>query len=328
MNNNKQGYLYVLANSSMPGLVKVGRTSRLPSERAEELAGATGVPTPFIVVLEQLFEDCDATELFVHTQLERKGYRVSTNREFFRAPVSEVVRIIMSAPGALGDTSAGRASEGATDSEEDDLISKDMPAELTELTLDNYRPPQPWESVFEEAEKYYYGFDDYIQDYDEAFRLYKDAAKLGSSVALARIGDMYLYGNGVSKNLQKALDFYKETVKKGNYYGYTGMGDLFYQQRHIENRRKCYKAFFEARAKRQDPLVEEHPGRRKFAWACYSYINASVSLDEPVEFTDSMKAIAQDLTDVASEMVTAGRGEEDVSHYETILSWIKRRFDV
>jgi len=325
---NKQGYLYILANSSMPGLVKIGRTTRLPSERADELAGVTGVPTPFIVVLEQLFEDSEAAELFVHTQLERKGYRVSSNREFFRAPVSEVVRLITSTPGALEDTAVRRGREGNIDSDTGNLLSEDMPDELAELKLENYRPPQPWESVFKEAEKYHYGLGDYIQDYGEAFKLFKDAARLGSSLALKRIGQMYERNQGVPKDLQKALDFYKEAVKKGNYYGYVQMGSLFGLQRHVENARKCYKAFFETRSKYQDPLVEEDPERGKFASACYRYIVFSLNRNQPIEFIDSMKPAAQDIADHVNQL-TEGESKEMLdSFYKPILYWIKETFNV
>ncbi len=93
------GYIYVLANSSMPGLLKVGKTTRLPSERVAELSGATGVPVPFIVAFEQFFSDCGLAEDYVHLELERRGFREASNREFFRASANEVIRIILQAPG-------------------------------------------------------------------------------------------------------------------------------------------------------------------------------------------------------------------------------------
>jgi hypothetical protein len=43
----RRGYIYVLSNPSMPGIVKVGRTFREPRARAAELSASTGVPTPF-----------------------------------------------------------------------------------------------------------------------------------------------------------------------------------------------------------------------------------------------------------------------------------------
>jgi T5orf172 domain len=95
------GSVYVLANSAMPGLVKVGKTQRSATERAQELSNETGIPTPFIVVYEQLFEDCDAAEKYVHTVLDRTGIRESSNREFFRATPKEVIEALLTAPGKL-----------------------------------------------------------------------------------------------------------------------------------------------------------------------------------------------------------------------------------
>lgn len=42
------GFVYVLTNDYMPGVVKIGRTSHAPSKRAKELSG-TGVPGEFDV---------------------------------------------------------------------------------------------------------------------------------------------------------------------------------------------------------------------------------------------------------------------------------------
>ena len=42
-----EGYIYILSNPTFKELYKVGKTSRDPYERAEELSSATGIPTPF-----------------------------------------------------------------------------------------------------------------------------------------------------------------------------------------------------------------------------------------------------------------------------------------
>lgn len=89
------GYVYLLVNPSMPGLVKVGRTSHPPSERAAALGGATGVPTPFEVVFEVLVPDQRAAEAYVHSVLEERGCRVADNREFFAVQPEEVVQLMM-----------------------------------------------------------------------------------------------------------------------------------------------------------------------------------------------------------------------------------------
>lgn len=89
-----KGFVYVLANSAMPGLFKVGRTERDVEERARELSTATGLPVPFIIVYEQGFDDCLAAEAFVHAYLEVRGYRTTNNREFFNAPCVEIIKAL------------------------------------------------------------------------------------------------------------------------------------------------------------------------------------------------------------------------------------------
>src|SRR5699024_7327239 len=93
-NGYDNGYVYVLINTSFEGMVKVGKTTKDPEERAKELSNATGVPTPFILVYKQYFTDCSIAEKTIHTLLEEQGYRISNNREFFNVPVEYVIRLI------------------------------------------------------------------------------------------------------------------------------------------------------------------------------------------------------------------------------------------
>jgi hypothetical protein len=232
------GYIYVLANSAMPGLVKIGKTTRLPSARAEELSGVTGVATPFIIVYEEFFDDCDSVEAFVHHKLSDGGLRISENREFFRAPVSDVIKVILSArSGSMNRSNSSVPSA-------DDLISGDDDS-LSEFRLQGYVPPQPWDDLMEEAERHYYGHDGYLQDYAEAFELFRDAARLGSPRAYRRLGDMYRIGEGVRADAEKALEFYKEGVRKKNHLCYANMTRLFLGNDSVENAQKAFAKFIE-----------------------------------------------------------------------------------
>lgn len=82
-----KGYVYVLSNPSMPGLVKIGKTTRPVEQRCAEL-WQTGVPTPFEVVCEVLSPDCHELERAMHLALG--GKRVSPSREFFAADRRDV----------------------------------------------------------------------------------------------------------------------------------------------------------------------------------------------------------------------------------------------
>lgn len=75
-----QGFVYILTNPSMPGIVKIGKTTRSVDQRALELY-QTGVPTPFEVV--SYVESPDCCELERQAHLEFRNSRVSESREFF-----------------------------------------------------------------------------------------------------------------------------------------------------------------------------------------------------------------------------------------------------
>ncbi len=108
------GYIYLLINNSMPGLVKVGRTTRSPLERMGELSSATGVPTPFQLVYDVLVPDAVAAEQFVHDALTKQGYRATENREFFRAPIHEVVKLLMRVRELMESITIERSLSGET----------------------------------------------------------------------------------------------------------------------------------------------------------------------------------------------------------------------
>ncbi len=86
------GYIYILINPSMPGLVKIGKTSRESEKRADELSRSSGIPTPFIVAYEEEVTDCDLVEKIIHEKLEK--YRLSTNREFFSLELKHAVKVV------------------------------------------------------------------------------------------------------------------------------------------------------------------------------------------------------------------------------------------
>lgn len=94
--NTTEGYVYVMTNSSIEGQVKIGKTTRDPYERAKELSSATGVPTPFVVVFYKPFKDCHFAEKTIHQYLEKKGYRVNNNREFFSMSIPEAIDVVQS----------------------------------------------------------------------------------------------------------------------------------------------------------------------------------------------------------------------------------------
>lgn len=89
------GFVYVLSNPAMPGLVKIGYTLGSVAERARDLSGATGVPVPFFVEYSHETLEPAVLEAVVHSDLESR--RVNIAREFFRETVAEAVEAIKGA---------------------------------------------------------------------------------------------------------------------------------------------------------------------------------------------------------------------------------------
>lgn len=81
------GYIYILSNPYMPGVVKIGRTERDPNERISELSSATGVPAPFVLEYSVSVPDLEMAEKEIHVALS--GNRVDDNREFFKVSVEQ-----------------------------------------------------------------------------------------------------------------------------------------------------------------------------------------------------------------------------------------------
>lgn len=88
------GYVYVLSNESMPGVVKIGRSKNGGRVRAKQIySGATGVPSPFKMEFELWAEHCESLEVEVHDLLWQE--RVSNDREFFKLDVDEAIQAVM-----------------------------------------------------------------------------------------------------------------------------------------------------------------------------------------------------------------------------------------
>ena len=85
------GYIYVLTNSAMPGLVKIGRSTDV-NRRVKELSVATGVPDAFVVELFHLTAAVSEVESLVHDALNEHRYK--ENREFFAISPSKAISTI------------------------------------------------------------------------------------------------------------------------------------------------------------------------------------------------------------------------------------------
>ena len=88
------GIVYVLTNSAMPGLVKIGMTTRESIDTRMKELYSTGVPVPFDCeyACEVKASDCAKIEKALHTAF--KPNRINDNREFFQIKPEQATAIL------------------------------------------------------------------------------------------------------------------------------------------------------------------------------------------------------------------------------------------
>ena len=86
------GFIYVMSNSSMPGLVKIGKSTKDPEKHRINELHTTGVPEPFVCNYYAYVENEGYLEKQLHLRFSTE--RKNTNREFFAVDVQTVISAI------------------------------------------------------------------------------------------------------------------------------------------------------------------------------------------------------------------------------------------
>jgi len=89
-----RGWVYVITNRALPGLVKIGYSTKDPSLRADEL-NHTGCPTPYVVEYDVLVIDPREFEQKIHASL----HEVIEGKEWFRCSLSHAIHAVKSVVG-------------------------------------------------------------------------------------------------------------------------------------------------------------------------------------------------------------------------------------
>jgi len=203
------GYIYVMMNPSMQGVIKIGLTRRSPEERLEELSKATGVPTPFILVYKEYFSDCVKAEKIIHSFLEDRGQKLSSNREFFNTDIPSAIKLIQEV-------------------KESDLVSSDTQdyIENNSFLFDDDKSLS--QQYFEKGIDYLNGYGEYLQDYDKAIEYLEKAGELGESRAYFELGQLHKDSSKDEEfnlDVRKAIKYFEKGRKlKGKFANYCNAG--------------------------------------------------------------------------------------------------------
>lgn len=115
------GLVYLLVNDAMPGLVKIGKTSRHALEKRMKELYSTGVPLPFecVYACKVKLSHMGELEKALHTAFAPQ--RVNESREFFRISVEQVLPLLhLLTHMNEGDATAEVAAEIASDLQPED----------------------------------------------------------------------------------------------------------------------------------------------------------------------------------------------------------------
>lgn len=84
--------VYVLTNATMPGLVKIGRTSQIDANVRITQVYTTGVPVPFTLEYAAKVANGQEVETALHTAFA--PHRINPSREFFELDPEQAIAIL------------------------------------------------------------------------------------------------------------------------------------------------------------------------------------------------------------------------------------------
>ena len=116
------GIVYLLTNPCMPGIVKIGKTSRTDLQNRMKELYTTGVPVPFecVYACRIKLSHMDKLETTLHCAFE--PYRVNKNREFFSIKPEQAIAF-MKFVDNIQDVTSEVSAEIANDLTVDDTLA-------------------------------------------------------------------------------------------------------------------------------------------------------------------------------------------------------------
>jgi len=235
------GWVYIATNEHMPGLIKIGISSKQPSKyRVFELSKPTSIPSKFRIEYEAIVENEACIERATHRAFFRN--RVSHNREFFRASVADVILFIRQKAEIIREygyyiskreiwrreaEAAHRRKAKSTRQREEDAKS----FALNEIICAAERGNE-W-AQHELGTRYRHGRG-VPQDYAEAVKWYRFAAERGNVSAQYNLGLMYDRGQGVSQNYGEAFKWFRLSAKQYNALAQNRLGLMYEHGRGIK----------------------------------------------------------------------------------------------
>lgn len=294
-----KGHIYALINPSFNGLVKIGKTTRSPEERAKELSTSTGVPTPFIVGYSCLVSDCDKAESHIHALLSSQGYRLSENREFFQANLNQIVKLFIECERLFA----------ITDSHDQEHDLKEHPENAESLI----------NSLLQEANDLAEGENGSFINHEEAKDKLQTAAKLGSSEAYYRLALLYKNSDSELYNSKKSILMLNAALKYdyNPFHCYSELGAIYCTNHDQKNAHIAYNKLFNEIG--LDEIINayiDHQNSKKL-----SYSNDDIDSEEDEFIRDVGRELHENSLLLNNEEAIAQERQEIVHCVAMSLVW-------
>jgi T5orf172 domain len=227
------GFLYVLINPSLPGLLKIGKTARDPEARASELSKATGVATPFYLAYSLSFSDMHRAEQYLHASLELRGFRVAPNREFFQMPLQVAIDALLDIRRKFGAQAGAQEIKGDQESASHAATS------------------HPGREIYEQGIAHWFGYGEALEDMDEAIRLLDHACRLDFAPAYTSLAEYYSNWAEPPDDTA-AIRYLKEGAAAGHGRCHAALALHYGRLKHFENFTKCWRNYFSSQTFMRD----------------------------------------------------------------------------
>jgi TPR repeat protein len=103
------------------------------------------------------------------------------------------------------------------------------------------------------AEKLMWGYENVTPNPEEAFRFYRQAADLGFSDAMIRMGELLEHGKGVAQNAKDALVQYQKAANAGNFLGWGFIARFLSRTKHHPKAEAYWDLFFRSLEESGEP---------------------------------------------------------------------------
>lgn len=187
-----------------------------------------------------------------------------------------------------------------------------------------------WLHSWEAAQKFHYGLGGAPIDVRRALLHYRQAAKLGCSVARYPMGTIFEYGHVVQKSMTKARKHFLDGIDHGNYVCHLGLARMSFRSEDFTGAYCSLIYFFIDRGLNFSSELEQILNPMS-AIALLVAFNMDAFVLAPAELHDCMRDIHAEVSDELEkfEVHSASVGDSFCeSHYICARLWISRLINI